>query len=253
MECFNSVGKEWVDEFTKQCKNSGGSTNINVLRVINQYTTDVIANTAFGMNAGTIKNPDNDFAKMTKVITEPTTLQKLKFVFFLNFPIIAKLLGISLLDNPGFKFMEEISAQGLKSRMSGQTTRNDFLQLLVEAKKGELQAVGQDELDTFEKDAQLSGQYQNKKQYLTEEIMRAQCIIFFVAGFSTTSSMITFALLALARNQDIQEKLRKEVAKIVKPDGSLDYDDVSRLLYLDMVTCGKTMCTWLTLKYYAVM
>lgn len=135
-------------------------------------------------------------------------VQKLRFVIILNFPIIQKIFKVKMIDTSGFDFMDLIPTQGLKSRMNGETKRNDFLQLLVEAKKGELQAVGKDELDNFERDSQLSGDWQGKKQYLTEENMRAQCVIFFIAGFGTTSRFITFSMLSLALHQDIQDKLR---------------------------------------------
>lgn len=238
MECFNTVGKDWVEEFTKTCKANGGSANVRVLQAVNRYTIDVIANTAFGMNAGTIKNPNNEFAKNATRITDFDLIQRLRFVVLMGLPKIRKLFGISMFDMTGVTFFEQILEHGMKSRMSGQHKRNDFLQLLIEAKKGELKQA-EEELEAFEKDAQLSEQYQNKKQYLTDEIMKAQCLVFFFAGFSTTSNFICFVVYAMAAYQDVQEKLRKEVAKIAKPDGSLDYDDVNNLVYLDMVCCGK--------------
>lgn len=39
----------------------------------------------------------------------------------------------------------------------------------------------------------------------------AQCVLFFLAGQETTSSVISFAAYLLAVNPDIQARLREEV------------------------------------------
>lgn len=46
MDLFNSVGVEWVEEFTNQAKlNPSGSINIDVLSALNQFTVEVISTT----------------------------------------------------------------------------------------------------------------------------------------------------------------------------------------------------------------
>ncbi|CAL8086073.1 unnamed protein product [Orchesella dallaii] len=241
MEYFNSVGKEWVDSFKEKARASpNGSATIEALPAVNQYTIDVIAAAVFGMKAGTIQNPKSPFAQMATRLSEPTKWQMLKFTLFLQFPKIAlKLFKFKVMDEEALNFFEGILGKGLKARMSGSTTkRNDFLQLLVEAKKGELKAEGKDELSSFEKEAQIEGNASvEKKQWLTEQVMNSQSLVFFIAGFSTTSNSITFTAYALAVHHDVQDKLRKELGKIVKPDGSLDYDELTTLPYMEMVIC----------------
>ncbi|ODM93831.1 Cytochrome P450 9e2 [Orchesella cincta] len=241
MDCFNNVGIEWVNNFKEKAKASpDGSATIEAMSSVNQYTIDVIASAVFGMQSGTIKNPQSPFATMAARMSEPTKWQLMKFTFFLQFPKLAsKVMKIRIIDEEARTFFEGILEQGLKARMSGSTTkRNDFLQLLVEAKKGELKAEGNDELNSFEKDAQIQGSESGeKKQWLTDQIMNSQSLVFFIAGFSTTSNAIIFAAYALAIHQDVQDRLRKEVSKIAKPDGSFDYDDLSTLVYMEMVLC----------------
>lgn len=238
MEYFNSVGKEWVEEYDHKAKSSpSGSVNIDVLASVNQYTVEVISSSVFGMSAGTIKNPKSQFAVNANRIADFRGSQMFKFALRMQFPRLSRLLRLSIMDKPSLSFFEKILEQGLKSRLNGDAKRNDFIQLLVEAQRGELKAVGSDELSAFEKEAQISGT--EKKQYLTEEVMNAQSVVFFFAGFSTTSNLITFALYALALHPEVQDRLRQEVAKIVKEDGSFDYDDVGQLVYMDMVVCGE--------------
>lgn len=66
----------------------------------------------------------------------------------------------------------------------------------------------------------------------------AQAFVFFLAGFETSSSTSTYALLELAMNPDVQEKLQREIDKFAeKPDG-LTYDSLTEMEYLDMVFNG---------------
>ncbi|CAL8086087.1 unnamed protein product [Orchesella dallaii] len=239
MEYFNSVGQEWVESFKEKARaNLNGFVVINAHTANIQYAVDVIASAVFGMNAGTIKDPNSPFSQYGTRLSDFTKWQIFKFTIAVNFPKVAKMMKLKLMDMEALGFFERILNQGLKARMSGDTTkRNDFLQLLVEAKKGELKAEGKDELESFEKDAQIEST--EKKQWLTEQIMNSQSLVFFFAGLTTASNTITFATYSLAVHPDVQDKLRKEVDKIMKPDGSLDYDDVSSLVYLDMVLCGE--------------
>jgi len=59
--------------------------------------------------------------------------------------------------------------------------RNDFLQLLVEAKTGQIEVENESELNQFEKDAQLNSNSKSKLQ-ITETMAIAQGLLFFIAG-----------------------------------------------------------------------
>jgi len=132
--------------------------------------------------------------------------------------------------------------QNLASRLRGDVKRNDFQQLLIEARKGELKGLGSDELDAFEKDAEINGSNMSqldKAKILTDDVIVAQSLVFFLAGLTATANFLSFTALALALHPEIQKKLRKEIEKIVKEGGSFSYDDVAQSVYLDMVACGK--------------
>lgn len=74
----------------------------------------------------------------------------------------------------------------------------------------------------------------------TIEDFAAQVFVFFIAGFETSSSTMTFALYELAKNQDIQTRVRDEINSILKQhDGKLTYDAMQDMKLLGCVIDGK--------------
>lgn len=75
---------------------------------------------------------------------------------------------------------------------------------------------------------------------LSMDEVLAQCVIFFLAGFETSATTISFALLELSLNQEIQDKLRQEINEVLKRhDENISYDAVMEMKYLDMIIHGK--------------
>ncbi|CAH2007827.1 unnamed protein product [Acanthoscelides obtectus] len=70
---------------------------------------------------------------------------------------------------------------------------------------------------------------------LTIEEAAAQAFIFFLAGFETTSTTISFALFEMAQNQSIQERAREEVTRLFDKHEGLTYDAVMEMSYVDTI------------------
>lgn len=56
-----------------------------------------------------------------------------------------------------------------------------------------------------------------------------------MAGYETTATALTYATYELALNPDLQDKLYDEVTASLNANGSIDYDVLCRLPYLDAV------------------
>lgn len=62
---------------------------------------------------------------------------------------------------------------------------------------------------------------------LTGDALVAQAAVFFTGGFETSSSTMSFTLYELARNPEIQEKLREEILSALDANkGKINYDMV---------------------------
>lgn len=70
--------------------------------------------------------------------------------------------------------------------------------------------------------------------------MTAQAILFFGAGFETTSTTLSFCLYEISVNPDVQTKMRKEIDEVLmKYNGKVSYQTLKDLLYMDAVINGK--------------
>ncbi|XP_076273987.1 putative cytochrome P450 6a17 isoform X2 [Rhynchophorus ferrugineus] len=172
--------------------------------VLGRFTTDVIGSCAFGIECNSLEEPDNDFRCYGKKVFERAPSRLFYVIFIPHWILMAsdfKFHGKEVTD-----FFTNLVKSTIKYRQDNNIVRKDFLQLLI----------------------------QNDSVTVDEII--AQCFVFFLAGFETSSTAMTFALFELASNQHIQKKLREEIEEVLKKfNGNLTYDAVIEMKYLDMV------------------
>lgn len=75
---------------------------------------------------------------------------------------------------------------------------------------------------------------------LTLEEMTAQAFVFFAAGFETAASTTSFCVYELAKNMNIQERLREEVDEVLgRHDNRISYQALQEMCYMEQVLNGK--------------
>lgn len=72
------------------------------------------------------------------------------------------------------------------------------------------------------------------------EVLAAQCFVWFIGGYETSSITLTFTFFELAQNLEIQMKAQNEIDEILKKyDGKLTYEILQKMNYLDMIVSGQ--------------
>ncbi|KAI4462849.1 cytochrome p450 [Holotrichia oblita] len=181
-------------------------TPLNIKDCVSRMTTNIIGSCAFGIDCNSFK--DTTFYKLLRGIADGTAVS-LRIAFCNAVPEIAQMLRMPLFPinetNSVCRSIEETIAYRNEKNLS----RNDFLQMLMEMKSNDM--VDMDEL-------------------------KGQCVLFFLAGFETSATTMTFMFFELARNQDIQDKLREEINDVLlKFDNQISYEAVMSMTYLEMV------------------
>ncbi|CAD6208036.1 GSCOCT00013998001.2-RA-CDS [Cotesia congregata] len=169
-----------------------------------RYANDVIATSAFGLSVDSLKDRTNEFYLRGKDATNLTGISRIfKFVMGMMFPRIMRLLGQSYLSKDTNRFFVDLIREEVKRRDLEKVVRPDMIHLLMQARGNN---IGSNDIV-------------------------AQAFIFFLAGFDTTSTLMSFVIHQLAFHQDIQEKLHQEVEFLEE----INYEDLGKLKFLEMI------------------
>ncbi|XP_058460174.1 probable cytochrome P450 6a14 [Malaya genurostris] len=205
-------------------KNYDRQPEIEMKDIVSRFTTDVIGTCAFGIECNTFNNPDSEFLKYGKKVLDQSIGNLLKLVFASLFKNVSRFLKVKLTDSEVEKFFIGLTRETVEFREKNNVQRNDFLNLLIQIKNNV--ALTENPEETVEE----------TEMGLTVDEMAAQCFVFFIAGFETSSTTMNFCLYELAKNPDIQEKLRDEIeSAITRNNGKITYDLVMEMQYLDNV------------------
>lgn len=188
-----------------------------------RLSNDVIATSAFGIEVNSIKERENTFYNNGKILTDFSPLLAFKFFLALNFPNLLNTLKIPLLDKATSYYFKDIVIETMNHREKNGIVRPDMIQLLLQTK------------------AKLS---EKDDHQWTDDDFVAQSVLFFLAGFDTTSTLFSFMAYELALNKHIQDKLIAEVDEVcTKIQGKEpSYEDIHKMKYLDMVVQGEINC-----------
>lgn len=191
----------------------------NSFNALYTYTAASIAASIFGIDTHTQNTMDSPFIKMTHETLEPSFANNLKFSLSNFSPTLFNLLNLKQFGKYEDFFIGFVK-KVLKSRRNEEQKRHDFADTCLELQK---QGTMRDPATGYEIDA-------------SDEILAAQAFFFFVAGTDTSATVMHFALLELAANQDILKRLHNEIDKVFDEcNEKLTYEDIDKLEYLDMV------------------
>ncbi|XP_044261525.1 probable cytochrome P450 6a23 [Tribolium madens] len=190
-------------------------TPIDIKDVLGCFTADIIGSCAFGLNCNTFEEEDSPFRKYGKKVFAGSTLQRLQVSIFMNFPRLAKFLQMRQIPKDIGDFYSKVVTDNVEYREKNNFTRKDFMQLLIDMKNNKSEGDGNS---------------------LTLDEITAQCFVFFIAGFETSSTTMTFALYELSKNQELQEKVRTEIETVLaKYDGKITYEAIQDMKYMNQV------------------
>jgi cytochrome P450 family 6 len=208
-----------VSNHMKEKLNSGSLEMVEVKEMLAQYTTDVIGNVAFGLETNSIVDPKSEFRRVGRKLFGPESNFILRAALFASFRSIARKLRLKLIPEDVTKFFMGVVNDTMNYRLDNNIQRNDVLDTLLK----------------------IRNENRGKDGKLTVGEIAAQCFVFFIAGFETSSSTGTFVLYNLVRNPKVQDKLREEIMTVLARHGNeITYDAMQEMKYLQMVIDGES-------------
>lgn len=178
---------------------------VEIPKLMVRYTTDVIGSCAFGVNPCSLRDADSPFLLMASKMfrTDRSTILKRYCRTF--FPRLFKFLNLRSYSSDVEMFFTSIIKQVLTERRNTGVQRNDFLQLMLNVQKSDTAFA------------------------MTDELITSNSFIFMLAGLETSSTTLSFCLYELARDMDLQDRIRKEIIECLERHGALTYDAVTSM------------------------
>ncbi|XP_060525291.1 cytochrome P450 6A1-like [Cylas formicarius] len=194
--------------------------------VLARFTTDIIGSCAFGIDCNSLKDPNSDFRVYGRRLAEQTFAQQIKGVMMMILPkAVIDVIRLKAIDQDVEDFFVNVVRSNVDYREKNNVIRKDFLQLLLQL-KNQGQVKEDDDLSVKKTDHSA----------MTFMELAAQCFVFFIGGFGTSSDVMTHALYELSIHQDIQAKLRKSIVEgLEKYNNEMSYQAIQEITDLENV------------------
>ncbi|KAL5276677.1 Cyp6a9.2 family protein [Megaselia abdita] len=205
------------DEFAEVLKGMvAQNSEIEIKELFYRFTTDIIGTCAFGIECNSLKDPEAEFRLHGKKLVDDLNSKILKIVFQQNFPSLARFLKMRFVKKECSDYFMRIVRETVHYREQNNIRMNDFMDLLIDLKNN------------------TNG---DNPEGLTMDEISAQAFIFILGGFETSASTMGFLFYELAKNQDIQDKLRSHINSVLEDHGGvISYESMKAMTYVEQVT-----------------
>ncbi|XP_037040680.1 probable cytochrome P450 9f2 [Bradysia coprophila] len=218
---------------------AGGHIDCEMKDLFSRMTNDVISSTAFGHKINSFADPTNDFYLAGKQFMKfSSPLAGVKFLVMLLLPKVAAFLDINFSNSKVMNFFRSMVLRNMECRTKQGLFRPDMINILMNVRRGkanEVQSAEETNAEGFATTVESTIGKKIVKRVWTDDELAAQCFLFFLAGFDTSSSMLSFLSHELTMNPDIQQKLYDEVRQTFDNlNGQrLTYDALQKMKYMD--------------------
>lgn len=208
-----------LKEAYERAVKENGLKGVNIYDLNARYTTDVVGTCIFGLECNSLKDPSVEFRKICSKVFGRTNFNIRWHLFKQTYVEFLKFFGHKRYPKFIEDFFIRVARASVMEREKLQIQRQDFLNILIELKNS--------------KD-------ENGEPMLSYDQISAQLFVFFIAGYETSSTNMSYVLYELARHPEIQENVRQEVLEVLKKyNNELTYEAIMEMSYLDQVITGK--------------
>ncbi|CAH1985077.1 unnamed protein product [Acanthoscelides obtectus] len=197
-------GAKQMIEYLNKTVGDEGKT-FETIDFSSNYTLETVLICAYGIEVKVFEEPDSKFVQMGKKLLQPKPLEAFFFYVSMLYPKITKLLKIRFSNQGTSEQVFEMIKAAFDYRDKNNLESKDFLGNLAP-----LRAV------------------------FGEKSVLALAAAFFVDGQATTGLAMGGILYDLAKNPEVQQKLREELNEYFEKDkGQLSYESIQEMPYLD--------------------
>ncbi|XP_023237846.1 cytochrome P450 3A8-like [Centruroides sculpturatus] len=206
--------------FLNNIKNHGDQP-FNIGKMCKNLVFEIHCLSSFGVNTNVQNNESNTFIESAHVTlsSDHTDILAGISVCFPEVEPICRFLRHKIdslkymMNLPSLTMIYETCKKIITCRKKLEERPRDLLQTLIDAEDDSL----------------------SEMKRLSDEFVISNTLLFMAAGYDTTSVLIQWCIYHLARNPEIQEKVREEIKNNVSDDVDIQYSDLSNFQLLDQV------------------
>ncbi|XP_077508156.1 cytochrome P450 3A11-like [Amblyomma americanum] len=193
----------------------------DVKLIFGAFGLDVVAQTTFSFSLDSHRDVNNPFSVQAKRFFAAEYNWRAFFCF--QFPWLSTILGLRIFCPEAVQYFSGVMAELLRRRAANkdENDRPDFVRLLMNAECREEGGP------TAAKD--------NARRVLSKDQVLAQAVLFFIAGYDTTTNAMSMAVYYLAQNKKIQTRVIEEIEDTLRKHDEITYEVLMGLEYLDAV------------------
>ncbi|UJR23769.1 hypothetical protein I4U23_026745 [Adineta vaga] len=206
----------------------------NIKQLNSEFALDNIATCLFGIETNSLQNENATLINYLKKFFT-LSLRNILVLILLISPRLSTYLGkkgYSVLPSDSLNYTTNLLDQILARRRQHLERRNDFIQMMVDREEdvtneGETSQQTEEQHDDHQ-------QWKPMKKTLNDKEILGQALVFLIAGYETTSVLMSFFFYIMAIQPAIQEKVYHEIQQEIG-DNEVTYEKLNELRYLDMV------------------
>jgi cytochrome P450 family 9 len=213
----------------EQVAERNGKAVFELKDIFARFTADGIATCVIGFEGDCVRNKNSHVFHVVEDILHVFFGIKgsLRFLFSSTLPKLFSMLGLTIVPQTVTDFFNKITVDVIKERNLTGVSKPDMIQIFMEVKKGQF----------YDQDTKAADDIKKKNSSFDENDFAAQGFIFFAAGIETTCTLLMLTSYELAKNQEIQKTLIKEIDDVARSlnGQKITYEALQNMKFVDMV------------------
>ncbi|XP_068154055.1 probable cytochrome P450 6w1 [Drosophila tropicalis] len=190
---------------------------LRVKDLAGRFTTDLIATSAMGVKANSLKDVNSEFYLNNSNFFKFTWGRVFDSFFLFLIPSLSRIVRARVFPKETTDFFHRIVCHVMEERKKSGHHRNDLIDILLAMQK---EALADPDQKNNAKDVNF---------------LVAQAAGFQTGGYETSASTMTFTLFELANNLEIQNRLHQEIQEYYGEGKSISYEHLHEMPYLTKV------------------
>nr|WEU54313.1 cytochrome P450 [Phaedon brassicae] len=203
---FNECARDLVEYLNDR------TGEVEASEVIARFSTDIVAKYFFGSDVGAFKG-DPDFRKYGREIFKFDLRNAVVQSIFLFKPKWVDIFKLQFVKKHAQIFFRKVFLDAMYIRRQSSVKVGDLVDLLNEM---------------------VSKRECFGDEGIGHEKIVSPALQLYMAGYETTSVAVSFTLLELGVNMDIQLELRREIKNTIEKHNGLTFEAIREMEYLDM-------------------